>query len=142
MAGAYVVMQVGRSAFVAIAGRGQRVTGFSPASRCGRHGFVIIALGESIVVIGGALAVRQSLGAAAVAAFVIAFAGSTALWWIYFDRSAAEGARVIAESDDPGRLPRWAYHIGIAALGVLVAVAVSDRLLPPPVSVRDRLDAS
>jgi low temperature requirement protein LtrA len=285
VAGAYVVMQVGRSAFVAIAGRGQRVdrifarvtvwalasgclwlaggfahgharellwvlafavdvvggtTGFyTPgmgrttseewtidgghfAERC--QGFVIIALGESIVVIGGALAARQSVGAAAVAAFVTAFAGSTALWWIYFDRSAEEGARVIAESGDPGRLALWAYHIvhpvmvagiivaaaadqevlahpgaagrtatswmviggavlflaghvlykrivwgvtawpriaacgvlallllapdltalalGIAALAVLVAVAVSDRLLPPPVSLRDRLDAS
>jgi low temperature requirement protein LtrA len=35
-----------------------------------------------------------------------------------------------------------ALALGIATLGVLVAVAVSDRLLPPPVSVRDRLDAS
>lgn len=49
--------------------------------------------------------------AVAVAAFITAFAGSVALWWIYFDRSAEDGARVIAESPDPGRLANSAYHL-------------------------------
>jgi low temperature requirement protein LtrA len=56
------------------------------AERC--QAFIIIVLGESIVVIGQALSVREHVTGAAVAAFVTAFAGSVALGWIYFDRSA------------------------------------------------------
>jgi hypothetical protein len=46
--------------------------------------------------------------AGTVTAFVVAFAGSLALWWIYFDRGARLGSDVIAASDDPGRLGRLA----------------------------------
>ena len=59
------------------------------AERC--QAFILIALGESIVVIGASLSGLASLGAVtglAVAAFIVAFVGSAALWWIYFDRSA------------------------------------------------------
>ena len=69
------------------------------AERC--QGFVIIALGESIVVIGAALSQLPSVTPAVVAAFAAAFAGSVASWWVYFDRSADEAARVIAASADP-----------------------------------------
>ena len=198
VAGAYVLMQVGRSAFVAIAGRGQRVdriftrvTLWSVASGCvwiggafvGGHArelvwlaalgvdlladgigfytpgmgrttsdewtiagghfaercqaFIIIALGESIVVIGQALSVRAQVTAAAVAAFVTAFAGSVALWWIYFDRSAEEGARIIAGSADPGRLANSAYHLihPVMVAGIIVAAAADQEVLNHPAVV-------
>jgi low temperature requirement protein LtrA len=64
-----------------------------------------------------------------VAAFVVAFLGSVALWWIYFDRSAEDSRRAIAAADDPGRLGRSAYtyfHLPIVA-GIIVA-AVADEL--------------
>ena len=86
------------------------------AERC--QAFILIALGESVVVIGatlagllgptGALSAAHSDRPATIGAFIVAFAGSAALWWVYFDRSAEEGARRIAESDDPGRLGRSA----------------------------------
>ena len=44
-----------------------------------------------------------------VAAFVVAFVGSVAMWWIYFNIGAERGSRHIAASDDPGRLARLAY---------------------------------
>ena len=198
VAGAYVLMQVGRSAFVAIAGRGQRVdriftriTLWSVASGCvwvagafvagharelvwlaalgvdlladkvgfyipgmgattsdewtiaGGHfaercqAFIIIALGESIVVIGQALSVRQDITAPAVAAFVTAFAGSVALWWIYFDRSAEDGARVIAESPDPGALANSAYHLihPVMVAGIIVAASADQEVLAHPGAV-------
>ena len=34
-------------------------------------------------------------------AFVVAFAGAVALWWLYFDQSAEAAAEKIARSDDP-----------------------------------------
>src|SRR4029077_10896137 len=78
------------------------------AERC--QAFVLIALGESIVIIGATLT-EKPVTAANVTAFVVAFAGSVALWWLYFDQSAEAAAQKIARSDDPGRLGRSAYHL-------------------------------
>jgi low temperature requirement protein LtrA len=112
------------------------------AERC--QGFILIALGESIVVIGATLArLLRPLAqpgadrAATVAAFVIAFVGSAALWWLYFDRTATEGARLIAESDDPGRLGRSAYHLihPIMVAGIIVVAAADELVLAHPDAV-------
>ncbi|MEV0819841.1 low temperature requirement protein A [Nonomuraea rubra] len=97
------------------------------AERC--QLFVILALGESILVTGLTLAGGDHLSVATVAAFAIAFLTSVAMWWVYFDRSAEAAAEKVAESDDTGRLGRSAYtysHIPIVA-GIIVA-AVGDEL--------------
>jgi low temperature requirement protein LtrA len=72
-----------------------------------------------------------------IAAFLVAFAGSAALWWLYFDRSAEEGARLIAESADPGRLGRSAYHFihPIMVAGIIVVAAADERVLASPDAV-------
>jgi low temperature requirement protein LtrA len=110
------------------------------AERC--QAFILIALGESIVVIGatladllaGPLASRQADHAATIAAFVIAFAGSAGLWWLYFDRSAEAGARAIAGSADPGRLGRSAYHLihPIMVAGIIVVAAADEITVSHP----------
>ncbi len=106
------------------------------AERC--QAFILIALGESIVVIGGTLAgllaARHSLDAGTVAAFVVAFLDSVALWWVYFDRAADEGAQLIAESADPGRLGRSAYHLihPIMVAGIIVVAAGDYTVLASP----------
>ncbi|MFG1948462.1 low temperature requirement protein A [Nonomuraea sp. NPDC048826] len=91
--------------------------------------FVILALGESILVTGLTLARGEHLSVATAAAFTVAFLSSVAMWWVYFDRTAEEAAERVAASDDTGRLGRSAYtycHIPIVA-GVIVA-AVGDEL--------------
>ena len=96
------------------------------AERC--QLFVIIALGESILVTGATFG-ETSVTAAAMAAFGVAFIGSGALWWIYFARSAQDASEAIATSDDPGRLARSAYtyfHLPIVA--GIIAVAAADEL--------------
>ncbi|MBB3730302.1 hypothetical protein FHR33_006162 [Nonomuraea dietziae] len=65
------------------------IDGSHMAERC--QLFVIIALGESVLVTGATLA-GHDFNAGAVAAFVVSFLGSVALWWVYFDRTA-EGRR-------------------------------------------------
>jgi low temperature requirement protein LtrA len=97
------------------------------ADRC--QAFILIALGESIVAIGATLSELRGLTGAALAAFIIAFVGSVALWWLYFDRSAEASTRVVASSTDPGRLGRSAYHFihPIMVAGIIV-VAVADEL--------------
>jgi low temperature requirement protein LtrA len=87
--------------------------------------FVIIALGESILVT-GATAAAQPATSANIGAFVCAFVGSVAMWWIYFNIGAERGSHQIAHSDDPGRVARAVYtyfHIPIVAGIVVCAVA-------------------
>jgi low temperature requirement protein LtrA len=110
------------------------------AERC--QGFILIALGESIVVTGatlarllaGPLAAPHASAAPTVAAFVVAFIGSAGLWWLYFDRSAEAGARTIASSADPGRLGRSAYHMihPVMVAGIIVVAAADEVVLSDP----------
>ena len=110
------------------------------AERC--QGFILIALGESIVVTGatlarllaGPLAAPHASAAPTVAAFVVAFIGSVGLWWLYFDRSAEAGARTIAQSADPGRLGRSAYHLihPVMVAGIIVVAAADEVVLSDP----------
>ncbi len=97
------------------------------ADRC--QAFILIALGESIVIIGQTLSQSSHVGGDQVAAFLTAFLGVLALWWIYFDRSADDAARLVAASDDPGRLGRSAYHaIHPLMVGGIIVTAAADAL--------------
>jgi low temperature requirement protein LtrA len=98
------------------------------AERC--QAFILIALGESIVVIGATLSGLPRITGAEIGAFAVAFIGTIGLWWLYFDRSAEAGARVIARSSDPGRLGRSAYHfIHPFMVGGIIAVAAGDEVV-------------
>jgi low temperature requirement protein LtrA len=88
--------------------------------------FVIIALGESIV-LAGVTASDKGLGGAHVVALGVAFLGSTALWWLYFGQMAAAAADRIGTSaaTQAGRIGRDVYtylHLPIVAGIVLAAV--------------------
>jgi low temperature requirement protein LtrA len=91
--------------------------------------FIIIALGESIVAT-GATASQGGLGLAKAVAIAVAFVGSAALWWLYFDYVAEISGRRLRTADDPGVLARDAYtylHIPIVA-GIIVT-AVGDEIV-------------
>jgi low temperature requirement protein LtrA len=105
------------------------------AERC--QAFMLIALGESIVAIGATLSGLAHIDIAEIAAFAVALAGSVGLWWLYFDRSADEAARIIADSDDPGRLGRSAYHLihPIMIAGIIVSAAADEVALADPGAV-------
>jgi low temperature requirement protein LtrA len=105
------------------------------AERC--QAFILIALGESIVVIGVNLSGLHAPTGSAVAAFIVAFVGSAALWWVYFDRSAEAGGRQMAASNDPGRLGRSAYVFihPIMVAGIIVASAADGRVVAHPSAV-------
>jgi low temperature requirement protein LtrA len=101
------------------------------AERC--QGFILIALGESIVIIGATLT-EKPVSASDVAAFVVGFIGAVALWWLYFDQSAEAAAEKIARSDDPGRLGRSAYHLihPVMVAGIIVSAAADQKVLSDP----------
>ncbi|WP_257388227.1 low temperature requirement protein A [Tahibacter caeni] len=107
------------------------VAGGHLSERCGL--FVIIALGESILVTGATFA-KLEWTAPTIAAFAVAFVGSVAMWWIYFDAAADRGAERIVESDDPGRLARVTYtylHLAIVA-GIIVSAVGDEFVLAHP----------
>ena len=108
------------------------IEGGHMAERC--QAFILIALGESIVIIGATLTEVKEITASSVAAFVVAFAGSVALWWLYFDQSAGAAAEMIARSDDPGRLGRSAYQLIHPAMvaGIIVTAAADEKMLSDP----------
>jgi low temperature requirement protein LtrA len=112
------------------------VEGGHMAERCA--GFIIIALGESIVVTGATFA-DLTWTADNVAAFVSAFVGSLAMWWIYFHRGAEAGSEQISKSSEPGRLARLAYtylHMPIVA-GIIVSAVADELVLKHPHSHSD-----
>jgi low temperature requirement protein LtrA len=96
------------------------------AERC--QLFVILALGESILVTGTTFA-EIEVSAVAVLAFVVAFLGSVALWWIYFSRHAEAARETISSSEDPGRLARSAYtYFHLPMVAGIIAIAAADEL--------------
>ena len=107
------------------------VEGSHLAERCGL--FIIIALGESILVTGATFGSLEWTGMTK-AAFLVAFAGSVAMWWIYFDSGSERGSERIAHSADPGRLARLAYtylHLPIVA-GIIVSAVGDEFVLTHP----------
>jgi low temperature requirement protein LtrA len=96
------------------------------AERC--RLFVIIALGESLLVTGTTFGEIES-STATVSAFVLAFFGSVALWWIYFSRGTEAASGIISSSEDPGRLARSAYtYFHIPIIAGIIAFAAADEL--------------
>jgi low temperature requirement protein LtrA len=102
------------------------IAGGHLAERCGL--FMIVALGESILVTGATFADHE-ITSGTVAALLLAFAGSVALWWIYFDRSAGWADAIIAAAPDPGRLGRSAYtYFHLPMVAGIIVTAVGDEL--------------
>jgi len=107
------------------------IEGGHMAERCA--GFIIIALGESIVVTGATFA-ELPWSFETAAAFASAFVGSLAMWWIYFHKGAEAGSEQISRSSEPGRLARLAYtylHMPIVA-GIIISAVADELVLKHP----------
>nr|WP_161556620.1 low temperature requirement protein A [Micromonospora acroterricola] len=136
-AAAIVIEVIGLSTGFPVPGLGRSpaerwmVEGGHLAERC--QAFILIALGESILVTGSTLA--QHLDLTMAGAFVLAFAGSVALWWVYFARSAPAAAEVIARAGErTGGLSRLAFNYlhPVMVAGIIVTAAGDERLLREP----------
>jgi low temperature requirement protein LtrA len=119
------------------------VEGFvvSPAHFVERHGLVVIvALGESIVVI-GAGAAGLELDAGLILVALLSLALSASLWWTYFsDEEAVEPAMLAASPERRAQLALWGFgywHYGLI-LGVVAVAAGLKKAIGDPY---DPLDA-
>ena len=103
------------------------VEGGHMAERCA--GFIIIALGEAIVVQGATFA-DLTWTPENVAAFLSALSGSIAMWWIYFHKGAEAGSEKLSKSAESGRLARLAYtYLHMPIVGGIILTAVADELV-------------
>ncbi len=95
--------------------------------------FIIIALGESIVVT-GSTAASEHIDAAKAAAIATSFLITAALWWLYFDYVATISQRRLATSDSSGSLARDAYTYVHAVLvaGIIVAAVGEGIVIEDP----------
>jgi len=91
--------------------------------------FVIIALGETIVLTGATTA-ELDLDLATVTAFSLAFVSTAALWWLYFDYVARIAERRLATAPDRTRLARdgYTYLHAVLVAGVILS-AVGDEIV-------------
>jgi low temperature requirement protein LtrA len=103
------------------------VEGGHMAERCA--GFIIIALGEAVVVNGATFA-ELSWTSENISAFLAALVGSIAMWWIYFHKGAEAGSELISKSAESGRLARLAYtYLHMPIIAGIILTAVSDELV-------------
>jgi low temperature requirement protein LtrA len=101
------------------------------AERC--QAFVILALGESVLVTGGTLSDIESWSAPAVIAFLVCFLGSVAMWWVYFDSSSSAGSRAIRRSGEPGLMAAYFHYVHVILIaGIIVCAAADDLVILHP----------
>jgi low temperature requirement protein LtrA len=90
--------------------------------------FFLIALGETVLTIGGAFA-DAPVRAERLVALAVAFAGTVALWWCYFHRAERLGIdAVVGAAGTASRLVAVGNYTLIAMVVGIVAIAVGDEL--------------
>jgi low temperature requirement protein LtrA len=113
-----------------------QVSGHHMAERCGL--FIIIALGESLLVTGATFSGLEWT-TPLISAFVALVIGSIAMWWLYFDTASDFGTHVISSSENPGHLARLAYtylHLFLVA-GIILSAAADEFVLAHPAGDTD-----
>jgi len=117
------------------------VEGSHMAERCGL--FIIIALGESILVTGATFS-ELEWNVLTLISFAAAFLSAVAMWWIYFDVTSKTGHHFIAHSSDPGRVARSAYtytHLLLVA-GIILSAVADELVLAHPAGHLDTKTAA
>ena len=91
--------------------------------------FIIIALGETIVITGATTA-ELDLDAATLASFGMAFVTTAAMWWLYFNYVARIAQRQLEFSADRTSLARDGYtYLHVVMVAGIIVSAVGDELV-------------
>jgi low temperature requirement protein LtrA len=97
------------------------------AERC--QVFILIALGESIVVT-GATASAAGLTATVVLCLVVAYVETAAMCWLHFGATAEHARAKMSTYENPGLLARDAYtYLHVPIIAGIIATAVASNLL-------------
>ena len=90
---------------------------------------MIVALGESILASGAGFSGSLHWDVPTFIALFVAFAGSLAMWWVYFDTGSEHGTHTITHSDDPGRIGALFHYIHVTLIAGIIVAAVADELM-------------
>ncbi|MBH2694969.1 low temperature requirement protein A [Serratia marcescens] len=103
------------------------IEGHHLAERC--QLFVIVALGETILLTGATLSEMESWSLPVLIASLVAFLGSLAMWWVYFDTSSKAGSHAISQAENPGQLGAYFHYVHVALVGAIIVCAVANELV-------------
>jgi low temperature requirement protein LtrA len=95
--------------------------------------FLIIALGESVVAVGGqAAAGRRDAGT--LATFGLAFVVTVLLWWLYFPRGAPAARHSLEVSPRQARIVREVFSYGhlVYVVGIILVAVGLQKLIAHP----------
>ena len=91
--------------------------------------FMIIALGETIVITGATTAARD-IDAATITALSLAFLATAAMWWLYFSYVATIAQRRLELAPDRTRVARDGYtYLHVLLVAGIILAAVGDELV-------------
>ena len=107
------------------------VEGGHMAERC--QLFVIVALGETLLISGATLSGASHVDTPMLIAFFVSFVSSVAMWWIYFDTSSKDGSHAITHSDDQGKVASYFNYVHVILIaGIIVSAVASELYLAHP----------
>jgi low temperature requirement protein LtrA len=129
---AVVATQAGAWALHWLPGRGRRVdlghTDVAAGHLIERFRlFFIIALGETVLTTGAAFT-GEPFELERLLALSIAFTGTVALWWCYFQRSEVIGAEAAGTAEGAGVVGYWGTWTLTLIVLALIGIAVGDEL--------------
>ncbi len=100
--------------------------------------FMIVALGESVLVAGATLGHAHHWELPMLLAFAAAFAGSVAMWLVYFGVAVKDATEVIVHAQDPGRYAARFHYLHVLILaGVIVTAVGNDLVIAHPGAATD-----
>lgn len=85
--------------------------------------------GETILITGATLSEMESWNLPVLIASLVAFLGSLAMWWIYFDTSSKAGSHAISQAENPGQLGAYFHYVHVALVGAIIVCAVANELV-------------
>ena len=97
------------------------------AERC--QLFVIVALGETLLATGGVLSEVEHWSLEVVSAVLATFAGTLAMWWLYFGTSSKDATAAITHAEDPGRIGAYFHYVHAILIAGVIATAVGNDLV-------------
>ena len=89
--------------------------------------FFIIALGETVLTMGAAFT-SEPFSSERLLALAIAFTGTVALWWCYFERNEALGVERAETEEGAGAVGYWGGLTLALIVLALISIAVGDEL--------------
>ena len=90
--------------------------------------FIIICLGESILLTGKTLSGQEHFSTAVIVAFGVAFLTSVLMYWNYFSR-AGRAAEIFEHAENPGAIGRAYTYFHIPMVAGIIALAVADEMV-------------